>query len=94
MRYFFNKLQIVIQFVKNVILYGDNEISITLTKNAKSQYSTKHIDVQYHYIQKLIEEGELKIERICNTNILADKFTKVLSIKTFRHHQASHGIAL
>ena len=31
-----------------------------LTKNVKSQYLTKHIDVQYHYIQKLMDKKNYK----------------------------------
>lgn len=35
-------------------LKGDNKTSFNLTKNPKSQYQTKHIDIQYHYIFKLV----------------------------------------
>lgn len=36
--------------VKSIALHEDNKMSIALTKNAKSQHQTKHIDVQYYYI--------------------------------------------
>ncbi len=44
LRRFINELQ-VDDPIYSITLYGDNETSITLTKNAKSQNHTKHIDV-------------------------------------------------
>ena len=37
-------------------------MSITLTKNAKSQHQTKHINVQHHCIRKLINDQKLSIK--------------------------------
>ncbi len=48
LRRFLNELQIVAQPIASVALYGDNQTSIRLTKNAESQHRTKHIDVQHH----------------------------------------------
>lgn len=62
-------------------------MSISLTKNSKSQYQTKHIDIQYFYIRKLIIEKKLNIKQICSLNMLVDKMTKVLSIETFYKYQ-------
>ena len=45
-----------------LILNGDNEASISLTTNPKSQNRTKHIDVQHHYIRELVNDKELTIE--------------------------------
>lgn len=44
------------------MLFGNNEMSIVLTKNAKSQYGTKHINIQYYYIRELVYKEELTIE--------------------------------
>lgn len=45
-RQFINKIEL--EILKDITLYGNNEISITLTKNAKNQYQTKHINIQHH----------------------------------------------
>lgn len=42
--------------MKDVMLHGDNEINIALTKNAESQHQTKHIDIQHHYTRELIKK--------------------------------------
>lgn len=39
----------------------DNEISLTLTKDPKSQNQIKHINIIYYYIQRLVDDGELAI---------------------------------
>lgn len=43
-------------------ILGDNEINFTLTKNPESQNQTKYINVIYHHIRGLVEDGELEIE--------------------------------
>ena len=53
-----------------------------LTKNAKSQHQTKHIDVQHHYIQELVDKKELEVSWICSSSMLVDGFTKALSKDT------------
>lgn len=78
--------------VKNITLYNDNKISITLTKNAKSQYCTKHINMQYHYIEKLVNKREFVIKQILNFKILANAITKALLTKMFKKYYTLLGI--
>lgn len=93
-RRFLHKLQVLTQPINNMTLYDNNEINIILTKNVKSQQRIKQNDVQCHYIQELDDEKELEVKCICSTNILADRFTKVLSTNIFRRHQATLEIVL
>lgn len=51
-----------VTLMTEMILNGDNESSLSLTQNPKSQNQTKHIDVQHHYIQELIKEIELLVD--------------------------------
>lgn len=62
-------------------------MSIALTKNAKSQQYTKHIDVQHHYIRKLIEKGKLTVTWIPSLEMLANEMTKALPTESFRKYQ-------
>ena len=59
-RRFINEMNL--EAVENLTLYGDNEMSIALTKNAESQHQTKHIDVQYHYIRELVNKKKFTIK--------------------------------
>ena len=51
-----------LDMVEDLTLYGDNEMSINLTKNAESQHRIKHIDIQHHYIRELVNERELTVK--------------------------------
>lgn len=84
---FFNKLKIA-DPINACTLYKDNKASIILTKNVKSQSQTKHIDVQHYYIKELVTNGELVVKWICSTNMLANGFTKTLTVYNFRHYQS------
>ena len=83
-----------LEVIENLTLYGDNEMSIALTKNAESQHRTKHIDVQHHYIRELVNERELTIKWIPGSKMLADEMIKALPAETFRKHQALLGMAI
>ncbi len=47
---FLNELQVVAQLINSMTLYDNNENSILLRKNTKSQYHIKYFDMEYHYI--------------------------------------------
>lgn len=42
-------------------ILGDNKINSILMGDLESQNQTKHIDVMYHHIHRLVEEGKLTI---------------------------------
>ena len=48
--------------VRKIKILGDNEMSLTLTKDSKSQNCTKHINVIHYHIQELVENRKLAIE--------------------------------
>ncbi len=77
-----------LDIVPEITLNNDNEMSVTLTKNAESQQRTKHIDVPHRYIRELIDEKELTVAWISRSEMLADGITKALPTETFQRHQA------
>ena len=89
-RRFINKM--TLDIVPEMTLNGDNEMSITLTKNAESQHRTKHIDVQHHYIRELVNEKKLTVACVSSFEMLADGMTKALPTETFRRHRAQLGL--
>lgn len=58
---FINKIRLE-EAIESITLYGGNEMSIALTKNAESQHHIKHIDIQYHYIREQVNEKELIVK--------------------------------
>ena len=61
------------------IVWCDNQSAIAITKNPSFHARTKHIEVQHHYIRKLVLEGKVVL-KFCGTNEQdADIFTKALN---------------
>ena len=46
----------------------------------------KHINVNYHYIQDIVEMGEIKIHFVPSVDMMADPMTKGLTLNQFRVH--------
>ena len=57
-------------------VYCDNIRAIHLANQNTTRGCTKHIDVRYHFIQNLIQEGILKVEFVRTEENIADIFTK------------------
>jgi hypothetical protein len=75
-----------------VQLRGDNQKSLGLANKTQSQNRTKHIDVQHHYVQGVIERGEIAMSWVPTGEMLADGFTKALSSPTFEQHREMIGL--
>ena len=91
-RKFINKIEIKV--TGELTLFGDNKMSIALTKNVESQHQTKYIDVQHHYIRELVNKRELTIEWIPRSKMLANGIIKALPNETFQKHRALIGMAV
>jgi len=57
-------------------LFNDNQSAITLTKEHQYHARTKHIDVHYHFIRWIIEEGKIQLIYCLTEEMVADMLTK------------------
>ena len=60
------------------ILGCDSQTAICLTKNAMFHARTKHIDVRYHFIKEVLEDGLITLIKVNTSLNLADALTKCL----------------
>lgn len=65
----------------------DNEMSLILTKDPKSQNRIKYINVIYYHVRKLVEKKELLMKQIPNAKMLVNSLMKTLPAKPFRKYQ-------
>ena len=65
-----------------MIIKCDNQGAIFLAKNETST-RTKHVDVRYHFIRNLVDDGIIKLEYINTQENVADMLTKNLPIEQF-----------
>jgi len=65
------------------IMYCDNSSTIQLSKHSVFHGKSKHIDVKFHFLRDLVNEGTVKL-KYCNThNQIADIMTKPLKKEQF-----------
>ena len=73
-------------------LYVDNVSAIELAKNFSTSGRTKHIDVRFHYIREMIEQGMLELVFVPTNSNTADILTKNVSMEKYKCH--SHGLGV
>jgi len=72
----------------NITLLNDNKLNIKLVHNIKQYNHTKHINVQHHYIQNMINNEKLIVKWVIMKDILINELMKVLTKNIFwSHHQ-------
>ena len=64
--------------------YSDSQNSIHLAKNSTFHSRTKHIYIKYHFIRSVLEDGELKLEKIHTRQNPTDMLTKVVTREKLR----------
>ena len=72
---------------KLTLLNQDNQSAIFLEKNHSVKQRTKHIDIKYHFIRELVQQGKLTIRYCPTQEMTADIFTKPLSKQPFTKHR-------
>ena len=79
----------IYQVFKSVIstttLFSDNQSAIALAKDYQYHVHTKHIDIQYHFIWWIIEEGKICLVYYLSKDIVADVFMKALPSPKVKH---------
>ena len=68
-----------------VQLYCDSQSVIFLAQNQVYHVRTKHIDVRFHKIRKLVSSGELFFEKIHTFENVVYMLTKPVTTKKFKH---------
>jgi hypothetical protein len=64
-------------------VYCDNILAIKLSKNPVMHGRSKHIDIKFHFLQKLVKDGSLELITCSTTEQIADILTKPLKLDVF-----------
>jgi hypothetical protein len=75
------------------VIVGDNEGAIALTQNPQFHKRTKHIEVRWHWIRELVQEGTIEIESRRDPEQTADVLTKALHREKHLKHIKEMGLA-
>ena len=77
---------------ESINVFSNNQSIISLIKSGTQSSKRKHIDVHYHYILDIVERGEVKVNFVSSTEMVADLMTKGLSLEKFREHVTRMGL--
>ena len=59
--------------------------AIYLVKNQVYHARTKHIDIRFHFIREILDEGDIELLNIHTKENPSDMLTKVVSVVKFTH---------
>ena len=80
--------------LKAIPICGDNQGSIFMASNPITERRSKHIDIRYHYIRKVIEDGIVTVLFIEGSDNPADLFTKNLGHVKFKKFRKALGLEI
>ena len=84
---FIDELEVASFLDGPILLYCDSTGTIAQAKELKSHQCTKHILCCYHLIQKIVDRGDVDLQKIIEKENLANPFTKALRIKELDDHK-------
>lgn len=68
----------------NIILLSNNKSNILLIIKIKSQNHTKHINIIYYFVKKIMKNREIKINWVLKLAMLVDTIIKNLLAQQFK----------
>ena len=75
-------------------LFSDNQSAIALTKDHQYHARTKHIDIRFHFIRWIVENGSLRLIYCPTDDMVADTLTKALPSPKVKHFARELGLVL
>ncbi len=59
-----------------VLLYSDSALALAYAKHPRYHGKAKHIEVRYHYIRDMVSQGEVILQLISISSMVANPLTK------------------
>ena len=66
------------------VIREDNEACIQMSKNPVNHSKTKHIDLHYHFVRERVETGEVALDWVSTSEMIADMLTKAVTPAIFK----------
>ena len=81
-------------FTDTTTLFSDNQSAIALTRDHQYHARTKHINVHYHFIRWVVENGSLRLVYCPTADMIADMLTKALPLPKVKHFAECLGLCV
>ena len=69
----------------HVNVYCDNQSAIHITKNQVNHACMKYIDIRFHFVLEIVDEGNILLQKIKTIKNPADMLTNVGTVIKFEH---------
>ena len=84
--------EVLVSLDKPITLFSDNQSTIALTKDHQYHACTKHINICFHFIHWVVDNGKIRLV-FCPTNdMVANTLTKALPSLKVKHFAAELGL--
>nr|GEU52342.1 hypothetical protein [Tanacetum cinerariifolium] len=91
-RKFIFGLGVVLTIKEPISMYCDNTGTITIANESRIIKGARHFHAKVHYLRKVIEYGDVKLEKVYTNDNLADPFTKALAFPKHSEHTKNIGM--
>ena len=92
LRRFLQRLGVTAHAKNVLLLYSDSRSALAYAKDPKYHGKVKHIEFRYHYIRDMVSQGEVILQHISTSSIVADPLTKPITRDLFFSHAESMGL--
>ena len=89
---FFQSLRVTPLADEAVKMYCDSMAALAHVKDPKYHSKSKHIQTRYNYICLGITQGEVILQHISTSRMVADPLTKAIAKDAFQAHVRSLGL--
>ncbi len=77
--------------MNSVVIKADNKKAIELSRNSEFHVCIKHINIQYHFVHKTVEQHFIDLEYISTVDQATDSLIKSLLTVKFCHFLIQSG---
>ena len=89
---FFQSLRVTSIANEAVKMYCDSMAALAHAEDPKYHSKSKHIQTRYNYIHLAITQGEVILQHISTSRMMANPLTKAIARDAFRAHVRSLGL--
>ena len=75
------------------LLLGDNDGSIAMARNPQFHKQSKHVDIRWHWVRDLVQDGLINIQDCHDPEQTADILTKALQRQKHAKHVQGLGLS-